>query len=89
MLGVAALYAGSIAFVFYHGGDRTQGLPDGCFVVVIGSGGFVCLLSCIFPRQCSQCSPGCPGIHSLDQAGLELRYLLASASSVLVIFLLL
>jgi hypothetical protein len=29
------------------------------------------------------CSPGCPGIHSVDQAGLELRDLPASASQVL------
>jgi hypothetical protein len=31
----------------------------------------------------SLCSPGCPGIHSVDQAGLELRNLPASASQVL------
>ncbi|GAB1296864.1 Cyclin N-terminal domain-containing protein 1 [Apodemus speciosus] len=31
----------------------------------------------------SLCSPGCPGIHSLDQAGLELRNPPASASQVL------
>jgi hypothetical protein len=31
----------------------------------------------------SLCSPGCPGTHSVDQAGLELRNLLASASQVL------
>jgi hypothetical protein len=29
------------------------------------------------------CSPGCPGTHSVDQAGLELRNLPASASQVL------
>jgi hypothetical protein len=29
------------------------------------------------------CSPGCPGTYSVDQAGLELRNLLASASRVL------
>jgi hypothetical protein len=28
-------------------------------------------------------SPGCPGIHSVDQAGLKLRNLPASASQVL------
>jgi hypothetical protein len=28
----------------------------------------------------SLCSPGCPGTHSVDQAGLELRDLPASAS---------
>jgi hypothetical protein len=28
-------------------------------------------------------SPGCPGVHSVDQAGLELRDIPASASRVL------
>jgi hypothetical protein len=28
----------------------------------------------------SLCSPGCPGTHSVDQTGLELRNLPASAS---------
>jgi hypothetical protein len=31
----------------------------------------------------SPCSPGCPGTHFVDQAGLELRNLPASASQVL------
>jgi hypothetical protein len=31
----------------------------------------------------SLCSPACPGTHSVDQAGLELRNLPASASLVL------
>jgi hypothetical protein len=31
----------------------------------------------------SLCSPGCPGAHSVDQAGLELRNLPVSASQVL------
>ncbi|GAB1301193.1 Predicted gene 8251 [Apodemus speciosus] len=34
-------------------------------------------------RQGSLCSPGCPGTHSVDQAGLELRNPPASASQVL------
>jgi hypothetical protein len=33
------------------------------------------------PRQVSLCSLGCPGIHSVDQAGLELRNLPASVPS--------
>jgi hypothetical protein len=38
----------------------------------------------VFPRdRVSLCSLGCPGIHSIDQAGLELRDLPASASQVL------
>jgi hypothetical protein len=47
------------------------------FVVVL----FVCLF---FPRDpVSLYSPGCPGTHSVDQAGLELRNLPAFASNVL------
>jgi hypothetical protein len=35
------------------------------------------------PERVSLCSPGCPGIHSVDQADLKLRNLPASASQVL------
>ena len=31
---------------------------------------------CLFRDRVSLCSPGCPGTHSVDQAGLELRNLL-------------
>jgi hypothetical protein len=41
---------------------------------------FVCL---IFQDEVSLYSPGCPGTHSVDQAGLELRNLPASASQML------
>jgi hypothetical protein len=34
----------------------------------------------VFRDRVSLCSPGCPGAHSVDQAGLELRNLPASAS---------
>jgi hypothetical protein len=37
----------------------------------------------VFRDRVSLCSPGCPGTHSVDQAGLELRDLPASASQVL------
>jgi hypothetical protein len=37
----------------------------------------------VFQDRVSLCSPGCPGTHSVDQAGLKLRNLLASASWVL------
>jgi hypothetical protein len=43
-----------------------------CFVLVL-----------VFQDRVSLCSPGCPGTHSVDQAGLELRNLPASASRVL------
>jgi hypothetical protein len=36
-----------------------------------------------FQDRVSLYSPGCPGTHSVDQAGLELRNLPASASRVL------
>ena len=42
--------------------------------VVFGGGG---------QNRDSLCSPGCPGPHSADQAGLELRNLPASASQAL------
>jgi hypothetical protein len=46
---------------------------------------FVCLFCFVlfFWDRVSLCSPGCPGTHSVDQAGLELRNLPASASQVL------
>jgi hypothetical protein len=36
-----------------------------------------------FQDRVSLCSPGCPGTHSVDQAGLELRNPPAFASRVL------
>jgi hypothetical protein len=47
---------------------------------------FVCLFVClflVFRDRVSLCSPGCPGTHFVDQAGLELRNPPASASQVL------
>jgi hypothetical protein len=44
---------------------------------------FVCLFGWFFWDRVSLCSPGCPGTHSIDQAGLKLRNLPASASQVL------
>jgi hypothetical protein len=38
---------------------------------------------CFFRNRVSLCSPGCPGTHFVDQAGLELRNPPASASQVL------
>jgi hypothetical protein len=37
----------------------------------------------VFWDKVSLCSPGCPGTHSVDQAGLKLRNPPASASQVL------
>jgi hypothetical protein len=36
-----------------------------------------------FQDRVSLYSPGCPGTHSVDQAGLKLRHLPASVSQVL------
>jgi hypothetical protein len=44
---------------------------------------FVCCLFVCFRDRVSLCSPGYPGTHFIDQAGLELRNLPASASQVL------
>jgi hypothetical protein len=41
------------------------------------------LLLLFFQDRVSLCIPGCPGTHFVDQAGLELRNPLASASQVL------
>jgi hypothetical protein len=41
------------------------------------------VLFCFFSCRVSLCSPGCPGTHSVDQAGLKLRDPPASASQVL------
>jgi hypothetical protein len=48
------------------------------FVVVV-----VVVVVWFFQDRVSLCSPGCPGTHSVDQAGLELRNPPASASQVL------
>jgi hypothetical protein len=53
-------------------------------VVVESFGKFFCFCFCgFFQDRVSLCSSGCPGTHSVDQAGLELRNPPASASQVL------
>jgi hypothetical protein len=44
---------------------------------------FVLFCFVLFHDRVSLCSPGCPGTHSVDQAGLKLRNVPASASQVL------
>jgi hypothetical protein len=54
-----------------------------CFCFVLVWFGLVSFLFfvCLFVRdRVSLYSPGCPGTHFVDQAGLELRNLPASAS---------
>jgi hypothetical protein len=48
---------------------------------------FVCSFVFLFSETGFLCSPGCPGTHFVDQAGLELRNLPASASQVACVFL--
>jgi hypothetical protein len=50
-----------------------------CFVLFC----FVLFCFVLFSDRVSLCSPGCSGTHSVDQAGLKLRNLPASASQVL------
>ena len=61
-------------------------MMDDCFDVFLDSGGknflFVCL-GFFSQGRVSLCSSGCLGSHSVEQAGLELRKLPASASQVL------
>jgi hypothetical protein len=54
------------------------------FFVVVVVWVFVCLFGwLVFRDKVSLYSPGCPGTHFVDQAGLELRNLPASVSQVL------
>jgi hypothetical protein len=50
------------------------------FVVVVV---VVVVFGFVFQDRVSLCSSGCPGTHSVDQAGLELRKSPASACKVL------
>jgi hypothetical protein len=54
------------------------------FVVVVV---VVVVVVTFFTLLVSLCSPGCPGTHSVDQAGLQLRNLPASASHMLGLLL--
>ena len=59
-----------------------------CLVGFVGFCLFVffvlfCFVFCFFQDKVSLWGPGCPGTHSVDQAGLERRNLPASASQVL------
>ena len=55
-----------------------------CFCSFVVVGFFVSLFICLFFwDRVSLYSPGCPGTHFVDQAGLELRNPPASASQVL------
>jgi hypothetical protein len=51
----------------------------------VTSSSFFFFFFLFFRGRACLCSPGCPGTHSVDQAGLELRNLHASASKVLAL----
>ena len=52
-------------------------------LILLFSALFLFVFVFVFWDRVSQCSPACPGTHSVDQPGLELRNLPASASQVL------
>jgi hypothetical protein len=58
---------------------RDEDFP--CGLILYGFG-FWSLVFGFFRDRVSLCSPGCPGTHSVDQAGLKLRNPPASASLV-------
>jgi hypothetical protein len=64
-------------------GIRLKGLQDSGCHSAQGRGCALLFLVVVFQDRVSLCSPGCPGTHILDQAGLKLRDLPASASRVL------
>jgi hypothetical protein len=49
----------------------------------VGFRGLFVFVFLFFRDRVSLCSPGCPGTHSVDQAGIELRNPPAFASQVL------
>jgi hypothetical protein len=62
-----------------------RGFPDCPLGIKREAGSKVFFVFCFvfFRDKVSLCSPGCPGTHSVDHAGLELRSPPASASQVL------
>jgi hypothetical protein len=74
-----------------EGWERTENLPKSpclasqgptyCFIPSASE--HLVFVFWFFRDRVSLCSPGCPGTHSVDQAGLELRNPPASASQVL------
>ena len=53
------------------------------FIIMVSSFIFLVFGFLVFGDRVSLCRPGCSGTHFVDQAGLELRNLPASASQVL------
>ena len=65
------------------GAPVRTGLFLAAYERITNGDGFIAKQGLFFSRnRVSLCSPGCPGTHFVDQAGLELRNLPASASQV-------
>ena len=73
-----ALEAGTCSAV--HCSSKSKSVLFFCFVLFCLFCFVLVFWIWIFRDRISLCSPGCPGTHSLDQAGLELRNLPASVS---------
>jgi hypothetical protein len=75
----------TLSFLSYTGGKQLwcssdDHLKKGNWLAYL----FIYLFIYLFSQdRVALCSPGCPGAHSVDQAGLELRNPPASASQVL------
>jgi hypothetical protein len=64
--------------------DFLMGYPSKVMGLTLGSSSFFFFFGfLVFRDRVFLCSPGCPGTHSVDQAGLELRNPPVSASRVL------
>jgi hypothetical protein len=71
----------------HHSVENMEDNPDSdscdCNFNFFLFGFFFCLFVFVFRNRVSLYSPGCPGTHFVDQAGIELRNPPASASQVL------
>jgi hypothetical protein len=77
-----SIFIAEVCFFFFFFLFNYEIFSSFTFVLFFVLGFFV---SCLFACLLAFCfySPGCPGTHFVDQAGLELRNLPASASGVL------
>jgi hypothetical protein len=74
---------GGTCLCFQHVGGRGKQISFSSSFFKILIIVIILLLFWFCQDRVSLCSPGCPGTHSVDQAGLKLRNLPASASQVL------
>jgi hypothetical protein len=64
--------AGNTLFLEFWGLDKSICCYCCCWCCCC----FVCLFVCLFSDRVSLCSPGCPGTHTVDQAGFNSEILL-------------